>query len=112
MSFTGAMIAALCTDVRRSRGYKARNGGEVRESTRLEARKYCQARRPHRDPPSAPQSTSPHRELVPSEPFDGSPLVGSKGSAARCPRADCARHLAWLVLVQYHGCVAAHPTQD
>src|SRR6266516_6865557 len=95
MSFTGAMIAALCTDVRRSRGYKARNGGEVRESTRLEARKYCQTRRPHRDPPSAPPSTSPHRELVHSGPFDGPPLVGSDGPAAGCPRAHRARHLPW-----------------
>jgi len=33
ISFTGASIPALATDVGKPRGYKARNGGEVREST-------------------------------------------------------------------------------
>ncbi len=36
IEFTGAMIAALSTRVQRARGYKARNPGEVSESTRLE----------------------------------------------------------------------------
>ena len=33
MSFTEASTAALATSVGRTRGYKAGNGGEVREST-------------------------------------------------------------------------------
>ncbi len=36
MSFTGAMIAALCTLVRRGQGYKARKGGEVCESIQFQ----------------------------------------------------------------------------
>ena len=36
MSLTAAMIAALCTVVRRRGGYKAREGGEVCESIHLE----------------------------------------------------------------------------
>src|SRR5438552_3611990 len=46
MSFPAAIITALCTLVRRGRGYKARKGGEVCESIHLERNAISPSRQP------------------------------------------------------------------
>src|SRR2546428_1283185 len=47
MSFTGASIPALATEVGEPRGYKARNGGEVRESTARVGEQARRSPKPH-----------------------------------------------------------------
>src|SRR2546422_6426274 len=64
ISFTGAIITALATLVRKPQRYKMRNGGEVCESTRAGGPKVSN-RDAHETLPIRAQNTSAARRLPP-----------------------------------------------